>query len=180
VWAVLTGVPCVLLWPGVRRAGLPRLSPPLTPGQRRRRRRIDPDKAQFGSAVDLNGPKRRPVLFDHVVKLWCRCGGFWSLRSVTVMDHRLQSAWNGSWNGALDNPSAASAVSAKARTIRAASAPSARGRTSCKRQVSGSIPLTGSQVRRGFGPAGARIDKCRLHHANTIDNVRKRPMDRAA
>jgi len=30
----------------------------------------------------------------------------------------------------------------------AASAPGARGRTSCKRQVSGSIPLTGSQLSR--------------------------------
>ena len=49
-----------------------------------------------------------------------------------------------------------------ARVIRAARALGARGRTSCKRQVSGSNPLTGSQVRRGFGPAGARIDKCRL------------------
>ena len=28
-------------WPGVRRAGLPRPSPALTPGQRRRRRRLD-------------------------------------------------------------------------------------------------------------------------------------------
>jgi hypothetical protein len=27
---------CQRLWPGVWRAGLPRLSPPLTPGQRRR------------------------------------------------------------------------------------------------------------------------------------------------
>ena len=35
-------------------AGLPRLSPPLTPGQRRRRRRLDPDKTQFGNAMDLN------------------------------------------------------------------------------------------------------------------------------
>lgn len=45
-------------------------------------------------------------LFDHVVKLRCRCGGFRSLRSVTVIDHCLPSAWNGSWDGALDNPSA--------------------------------------------------------------------------
>ena len=30
------------VWPGVRRAGLPRQSPPLTPGQWRRRRRLDP------------------------------------------------------------------------------------------------------------------------------------------
>ena len=34
--------------------------------------------------------------------------------------------------------------------IGAASANGARGRTSCKRQVSGSIPLTGSQVREGI------------------------------
>jgi hypothetical protein len=31
----------VAVWPGVRRAGLPRQSPPLTTGQRRRRRRLD-------------------------------------------------------------------------------------------------------------------------------------------
>jgi hypothetical protein len=70
---------------------------------------------------------------------------FRSLRSVTVMGHCLPFAWNGSWNGALDNPSAASAVSAMTSAIGAASAHGARGRTSCKRQVSGSIPLTGSQ-----------------------------------
>jgi len=31
------------VWSGVWRAGLPRLSPPLTPGQRRHRRRLDDD-----------------------------------------------------------------------------------------------------------------------------------------
>jgi integrase len=31
------------VWPGVRRAGLPRQSPALTPGQRRRRHRLDLD-----------------------------------------------------------------------------------------------------------------------------------------
>ena len=36
------GKRAVQMWPGVRRAGLPeRLSPALTPGQRRRRRRLD-------------------------------------------------------------------------------------------------------------------------------------------
>jgi hypothetical protein len=110
---------------------------------------LDPDKAQFGSAVDPNGVL---TLFDHVVKLRCRCGEFRSLRPVTVMDHCLPSAWNGSWNGALDNPRAASAVGAMTCVIGAASARGAEGRTSCKRQVSGSIPLTGSQVRWGKAP----------------------------
>jgi len=55
-------------------------------------------------------------------------------------------AWNGSWNDAPDDPSAAGADSAMACSIGAASALGARGHTSCKRQVSGSIPLTGSQA----------------------------------
>ena len=36
-------------WPGVRRAGLLRQSPALTPGQRRRRRRLDLTTAQLGN-----------------------------------------------------------------------------------------------------------------------------------
>jgi hypothetical protein len=65
----------------------------------------------------------------------------------------LAVAWNGSWNDAPGNPSAAGAVSAMTRAIRAASAFGARGLPSCKRQVSGSIPLTGSpQVREGKCP----------------------------
>jgi len=57
--------------------------------------------------------------------------------------------WTGSWTGVSDNPSAVSAISAITRVIRAASAHDARGRTSCKRQVPGSNPGTGSQVREG-------------------------------
>jgi hypothetical protein len=53
---------------------------------------------------------------------------------------------------APDNPSAVSAVSAIIRIICAASAFGARGRYSCKRQASGSNPLTGSQ------PAVSRTD----------------------
>ena len=45
-----------------------------------------------------------------------------------------------------DNSSVVSAVSATIRVICAASAHGVRGRTSCKRQASGSNPLTGSQV----------------------------------
>ena len=41
------------IWPGVRRAGLPRLSPALTPGQRRRRRRLD--LVRLNSAVHWYG-----------------------------------------------------------------------------------------------------------------------------
>ena len=50
----------------------------------------------------------------------------------------------GSWTGVPDNPSVVSAISAMIRAIRAASVHRERGRTSCKRQVSGSNPLTGS------------------------------------
>ena len=164
-----------------RRGRAGRASPRLSPA------RGAPDAVpRSGAALDPNAPNsavRRQV--RRQVRPSCRItsssfGGFWSLRSVIAMGRCAPFAWNGSWNGALDYPSAADAVSAMTYVICAASAYGARGRTSCKRQASGSNPLTGSQVRRGFGPAGARIDKCRLHHANTIDNVRKRPTDRAA
>ena len=49
-------------------------------------------------------------------------------------------------------PSAVGVVSAITRVIGAARAFGAWSRASCKRQVSGSIPLTGSQVRRGKCP----------------------------
>jgi hypothetical protein len=105
--------------------------------------------------LDPNGgPKRCLVLFGRVVEQRCRCSCFRPLHRVTVMDRCLPSAWNVSWNGALDDPSAASAFSAMTCVIGAASARGARSRTSCKRQVSGSIPLTGSQVRGGKYPLG--------------------------
>jgi hypothetical protein len=67
------------------------------------------------------------------------------LRSVTAMDFCPPSAWNGSWDDAQNNPSAAGAVSAIACAIGAASVCVACEHTSCKRLVSGSNPLTGSQ-----------------------------------
>jgi len=94
------------------------------------------------------------VLSDHG-KLRRRYGGVCPLRSVTAMDFCPPSAWNGSWDGAPNNPSAVGAISAMDCAIGAASALGARGRTSCKRQVSGSIPLTGSQVREGVYPLRA-------------------------
>jgi hypothetical protein len=72
------------------------------------------------------------------------------------MERCLPRAGNGSWNVVPDNRSAASAARAMTCAIGAASAHAARGRTSCKRQASGSNPLTGSQVREGFGPARAQ------------------------
>jgi integrase len=54
-------------------------------------------------------------------------------------------AWTGSWTGAPDYPSAASAFSAITCAIRATRTLGAQSRTSCKRQASGSNPLTGSQ-----------------------------------
>ena len=73
------------------------------------------------------------------------------LRSVMVMCRCLSSTWNVSWKGALDNPSASSASSVIPCFIRAR-ARAARSRASCKRQVSGSIPLTGSPARGGKSP----------------------------
>jgi hypothetical protein len=49
-----------------------------------------------------------------------------ALRSITAMDLCPPSAWNGSWDDAQNNPSAASAVSAMIRVICAASALGAR------------------------------------------------------
>jgi hypothetical protein len=58
------------------------------------------------------------------------------------------------WNGALGNPGAENAFSAMACAASAASAHGAQGRASCKRQVSGSNPLTGSQASEGMALSG--------------------------
>ena len=73
-------------------------------------------------------------------------GHYVRLRSWIIA---CRSGWNVLWNGALDNSSAVSAVSAMTCAVGAASAHGARGRASCKRQVPGSNPGTGSQVRKG-------------------------------
>jgi hypothetical protein len=80
------------------------------------------------------------VLSDHG-KLRRPCGGFCPLRSAAAVDFFPPSAWNGSWDDARNNPSAATAVSAIVRAIRAASALGARGRASCKRQVTSSTAI---------------------------------------
>jgi hypothetical protein len=53
-------------------------------------------------------------------------------------------AWNGSWNAGPESPSVLGAV-ALSCDIGAGSGGKARGHASCKRQVSGSNPLTGSR-----------------------------------
>ena len=65
-------------------------------------------------------------------------------RWVTVMGIACRLAWTGSWTGAPDNPSAAIAVNAMIRVIRAASAYGFRGHTSRN------APLAGSQRRLRF------------------------------
>jgi hypothetical protein len=54
------------------------------------------------------------------------------------------AAWNGSWNGPPRNPLVLGAAVALSCGIGAGSGPKAREHASCKRQVSGSNPLTGS------------------------------------
>ena len=76
------------------------------------------------------------------------------LRTVADEETWASRPWTGLWTGSPDNPSVVSAVSAMPRGICAVRTVSARGRTSCKRQVSGSIPLTGSRSRgREFAAA---------------------------
>ena len=55
-------------------------------------------------------------------------------------DDARRRAWNGSWNGAPDNPGTAGAMSAITHAISAARAHSARRRTYGKEKVYGSIP----------------------------------------
>ena len=55
--------------------------------------------------------------------------------------------WTGSWTGAPDNPSAARAISAMTRVIRAVSVPGAGGRTSHNPPVVGSSPTRPTGVR---------------------------------
>src|SRR6478672_8363287 len=87
------------------------------------------------------------------------CGAFCPLRSVMALDLSPPSAWNGSWDDAEDNPSAAGALSAIACAIGAARACAACERTSCKRQVIGSNPLTGSQVSGSYVPFAPRSEE---------------------
>jgi len=47
------------VWPGVRRAGLPRQSPALTPGQRRRRRRLDQIRLNSANAAQVHSAGAR-------------------------------------------------------------------------------------------------------------------------
>jgi hypothetical protein len=96
------------------------------------------------------GPYRRPSR----ILVGCEHGAapqFPPLRWVTVMGYYLPSPCTGSWTGAQGNPSAASAISAVIRAVCAASTFGARGRTSCKRQASGSNLLTGSRS-EGLAP----------------------------
>jgi hypothetical protein len=84
------------------------------------------------------------------------------------MDHCLPSAWNGSWNGAPDNPSAATAVSAMTCAIGAASALGARGRTSCKRQFIDSDPDVSQQARLAFFVVAWRDKRA---HCNWLEQL---------
>jgi len=99
-------------------AGLRRQTPAGAPGQRRRvRYRL----YQCGSIQQRAAQCRRQGgLVGHVVKPGHRCGSSRLLRLVTVIERCLPTAWDGSWNGAPDNPSATSAINAMARVIGAA------------------------------------------------------------
>jgi hypothetical protein len=71
------------------------------------------------------------------------------------MPYPLEGAWNGSWNGGAGNPSVLGAAGAFSCGIGAGSGPKAREHASCKRQVSGSNPLTGSSSETLSGVGGS-------------------------
>ena len=128
---------------GARRPGLPKLRPDASAGPRRAARRLDQDTAHFG------GAKPRPtVLCRPCRQVAAPQGGFWLLRSVTVMDRCLLCAWNDPWNRAPDNRSAASAVSAMTRIICAA--------PECGRAVPRCVPSAASGPGRTRLPSRAR------------------------
>jgi hypothetical protein len=82
-----------------------------------------------------------------------------SLRWVTVMGYRCRATWTGSWTGASDSPSAASAVSAITRVICAASVHGAGGRASHNPPVVGSSP---TRPTSSFSIRSAMaVDRCR-------------------
>ena len=65
-------------------------------------------------------------------------------------------AWNVAWNGQPEKPRVDRAMLVPGRAICAGSAHGAVGHTSCKRQVSGSNPLTGSLVKYRFHEYGGQ------------------------
>jgi hypothetical protein len=82
----------------------------------------------------------------------CRSDGFAHYARLRPWAIACRPPWDGSWNGPPDNPSAASAVTAMTCAVGAAGVHGVMGRIPCKRQVSGSNPLTGSQVTEGKCP----------------------------
>ena len=84
------------------------------------------------------------------------------------------SAWNGSWDDAPNNPSAAGAISAMTRAIGAASALGARGRTSCKRVANATPDLMLALLRlvpqcsltRSYGSGG---ELCEVGGSSPVD-----------
>ena len=86
----------------------------------------------------------------------------------------LAVAWNGSWNDAPNNPSAAGAVSAITRAICAASAHGARGRTSCKRLANVELGATTIEADTEQSVTMAWLYCCRVKLPLTVD-----PRDRS-
>jgi hypothetical protein len=82
-----------------------------------------------------------------------RCMESRPLHWVTTTDIACRLPWTGSWTGASDNPSAASAISAMPRVICAASVCGAGGRASHNPPVVGSSPTSPTVPITRVGPS---------------------------
>jgi len=123
-----------------------RRTPAVSPRSPALRRRCD----LVDLVPDLPEPDRQ---------LGHRCTAAPPLRWVATTDIACRLPWTGSWTGASDNPSAASAISAITRVICAGSAPGARGRTSHNPPVVGSSstrPTSSFDIRSAMA-----VDRCR-------------------
>jgi hypothetical protein len=97
------------------------------------------------------------------------------LRSVAEQRDRTLRPWTGSWTGAPDNPSAASAVSAITRIICAARAHGAWGRTSHNPPVVGSSPTRPTSYARSSKNAAGQVcvpKTSTLHRAAPLRLIR--------
>ncbi len=86
------------------------------------------------------------------------------------MARRPPSVWNGSWNDAPDNASAAGAISAMACAIGAASARAAREHTSSQ-LLAGGFDLRNTAARLGHSGGGATTLR---HYADPVPEVDRR------
>jgi integrase len=99
------------MWPGVRRAGLPRLSPALTPGHgAAERRRLDQERRDFGADYHDHGvlfcwPDGRPPHPDTITRRFKKLAAAAGLPAIDLHDVRHSYATAGQVSGIASDAS---------------------------------------------------------------------------